>query len=132
MAISWLTVLKSVPWNDVISNAPKIADGAKKLLRSIGKKSGSGKDNDIDITNAAKSQGASIADMHIRVTTMEARMDELQNQLLQSAEILKQLSEQNAELIKRIEVNRIRSIWLGVITTTAMLIALANLIFFIN
>ena len=32
MAIPWLTVLQAVPWGDVIRNAPKVADGAKKLL----------------------------------------------------------------------------------------------------
>jgi hypothetical protein len=31
MAIGWLAVLQLVPWSDVISNAPKIAEGAKKL-----------------------------------------------------------------------------------------------------
>ena len=31
MAIAWLTVLKMVPWGEVINNAPKVADGAKKL-----------------------------------------------------------------------------------------------------
>ena len=29
MAIGWLTILKTVPWTEVISNAPKVADGAK-------------------------------------------------------------------------------------------------------
>lgn len=31
MAIPWMTVLKLVPWNDVIRNAPQIADAARKL-----------------------------------------------------------------------------------------------------
>ena len=31
MAIPWLTLLKVVPWSDVIANAPKVADGARKL-----------------------------------------------------------------------------------------------------
>lgn len=31
MAIGWLTILKSVPWAEVISNAPKVAEGARKL-----------------------------------------------------------------------------------------------------
>ncbi|MDD2846546.1 MAG: hypothetical protein PHT57_16525, partial [Rhodoferax sp.] len=38
MAIGWLTVLKMVPWGDVIENAPKVASGAKKLWQSVGKK----------------------------------------------------------------------------------------------
>lgn len=38
MAAGWLTVLKMVPWGDVIENAPKVAQGAKKLWSSVGKK----------------------------------------------------------------------------------------------
>ena len=36
MAISWLSVLQAVPWSDVISNAPKVAEGARKLWKSVG------------------------------------------------------------------------------------------------
>jgi hypothetical protein len=35
MAIPWLTLLKTVPWTDVIANAPTIANGAKKLWHSV-------------------------------------------------------------------------------------------------
>ena len=31
MAIPWLAVLKIVPWNDVIRNAPQLAETARKL-----------------------------------------------------------------------------------------------------
>ena len=36
--IGWLAVLQLVPWSDVIKNAPKAADGAKKLWQSVRKK----------------------------------------------------------------------------------------------
>jgi len=38
MPVPWLTVLQNVPWSDVIKNAPKVADGARKLWQSVGKK----------------------------------------------------------------------------------------------
>ena len=38
MAIGWLTVLQSVPWAEVVSNAPKVAAGAKKLWSAVGRK----------------------------------------------------------------------------------------------
>jgi hypothetical protein len=38
MAIGWLTVLKMVPWGEVIENAPKVAIGAKKLWDKVGRK----------------------------------------------------------------------------------------------
>ncbi|MDP3225514.1 MAG: hypothetical protein Q8M96_20455, partial [Rubrivivax sp.] len=34
MAIGWMTVLKLVPWGDVIKNAPAVAEGARKLWDS--------------------------------------------------------------------------------------------------
>ena len=36
MGISWLSVLQAVPWTEVISNAPKVAEGARKLWKSAG------------------------------------------------------------------------------------------------
>jgi len=39
MAIGWLTVLSHVPWTEVINNAPKVAEGAKKLWKSVSGKS---------------------------------------------------------------------------------------------
>ena len=38
MAIGWLTALKAIPWTDVISTAPVVVDGAKKLWHSVGKR----------------------------------------------------------------------------------------------
>lgn len=35
MAIPWLTVLSNIPWRDVITTAPKVADEAKKLWTSL-------------------------------------------------------------------------------------------------
>lgn len=37
MAIGWLTVLQNVPWSEVIGNAPKVAEGAKKLWGAMRK-----------------------------------------------------------------------------------------------
>ncbi|MDB5964602.1 MAG: hypothetical protein JWQ72_1102, partial [Polaromonas sp.] len=37
MAIGWLAVLQWVPWSDVIKNAPKVAEAAKKLWNTTGK-----------------------------------------------------------------------------------------------
>lgn len=31
MAIGWLTILKSVPWTEVIRNVPKVAEGGAKF-----------------------------------------------------------------------------------------------------
>ena len=44
MAIGWLTVLQSVPWSDVVRNAPKVAAGAKKLWDNVANKSAANSD----------------------------------------------------------------------------------------
>ena len=31
MGLSWITVLKAVPWTEVVRNAPAVAEGARKL-----------------------------------------------------------------------------------------------------
>ena len=42
MAIGWLTILKSVPWTEVIKNAPKVAEGARKLWNAVGRQRAAG------------------------------------------------------------------------------------------
>ena len=39
MPIPWLVVLQSVPWSEIIKNASKVAEGAKKLWSSVSNKS---------------------------------------------------------------------------------------------
>lgn len=127
MAMSWLNVLKAVPWNDVINNAPKIADGAKQLLRSIGKKTQGRKEAASTKGAFSKPESVSLEEMDDRITVVESSLNELESQMLSSAEIIKKLCEQNSELIKRIELNRIRNMWLAVGAVFVMLIAAVSL-----
>jgi hypothetical protein len=108
MAIGWLTILQNVPWTDVIRNAPKVADGAKKLWNAVGKKS-----------PAADPLQAVVADLHA--------------QMLASSELIKTLAEQNAELIRRVEVYEVRMVWLtralilvGVMAVIGLVVALVR------
>jgi hypothetical protein len=99
MPIPWLTVLQSVPWTDVIKNAPKVAEGAKKLLgRTSGKK-----------------------------PEPQVAVAELQAQLLDCSQLIKALAEQNAQLVARIEANRVRTLWLSAATGASLLLAVASL-----
>ena len=104
MAIGWLSVLQMVPWGDVISNAPKVAEGAKKLWKSVGKKPPS--------TQAAA----------------DAALAELHEQMLASSELIKALAEQNAQLVQRVEAHRIRVRWLSVATLVLAIVAISSLV----
>jgi phage-related minor tail protein len=116
MAIGWMTVLAAVPWTEVIKNAPKVAEGAKKLWGSVGSK-------------GEKTSSARVAtrgpESDLRLAELEASMDELSRQMQASAELIKALAEQNAQLVQRIESNRRHM----AVLTVLVLLLLAWLLF---
>ena len=114
MSLTWLTVLQNVPWKDVISNAPKVAEGAKKLWKTVVKK--------------PPSSALSDSALEARVITLEAAVSELHGQMLASSELIKTLAEQNALLIQRIETLRVRVLWLGATIAAVALAALFGLL----
>ncbi|MDO8251299.1 MAG: hypothetical protein Q7T78_16480 [Rhodoferax sp.] len=118
MAIGWLTALKLIPWSDVISNAPMVVEGAKKLWSAVAKK---------PVTpelSPASSQSAVLAG---RVTTLEATVSDLHTQMVASSELIKALAEQNSQLIVRVETQRVRIIWLAVISVVTAGAAIGSL-----
>jgi hypothetical protein len=127
MAIGWLTVLQSVPWADVITNAPKVADGAKRLWNAVGKKSPAPEFSAESAQPAPSSEAEAIAELRARLSAMEAATADLHEQMLASSELIKALADQNAQLIKGIEANRIRVAWLVGVTVVASIIAAAGL-----
>jgi hypothetical protein len=115
MGISWITVLSAVPWTEVIRNAPKVAEGAKKLWSAVGRGGGG--------THVA----SPAAGPEARLEALEATVAELSRQMQASAELIKALAEQNTQLVQRIELNRRRTFGLSmlVLVLLAAVIALA-------
>jgi hypothetical protein len=127
MAIGWLSVLKMVPWGDVIENAPKVADGAKKLWKTVGK-APPVPEPAADAAEPAQSPEAqSIAALRVELTATEAAVADLHAQMLASTELLKNLAEQNAQLVQRVEVQRRRVLWLAGATAVLGVATLALL-----
>ena len=118
MAIGWLSVLKLVPWGDVIENAPKVAQGAKKLWNTVGKKPASSAPEASRPTQtgqgALNGQDAVVA-LQAQVAELQAATAELHQQMLASSELIKSLAEQNTQLVQRVEVNRKRMLMIGVL-----------------
>lgn len=127
MAISWLTVLQNVPWSDVVSNAPKVADGAKRLWNAVAKKPvpESVPANEAEV---AQSPEAQIASMQPRLASLELAVADLQQEMLSTSEVIKALADQNAQLIHRIEAMRKRVVWISGALTASSLAAIAALI----
>lgn len=129
MAIGWLAVLQMVPWSDVIKNAPKVADGAKKLWNAVGKKAPvTGTLPDAGTGAPLSPQGQTAAALQARVLALETAVQDLHEQMLASSELIKALAEQNTQLIRRAEVNRVRLVALAGVTALVTAIAVAGLV----
>lgn len=114
MPISWLSVLQAVPWTEVIRNAPRVAEGARKLWSSVGRKGGEGTADDAALAN----------DPATRIAQLETTVGELHAQMQASAELIKALAEQNAQLVARIESNRRRTLGLAIMVLGVLIAVL--------
>lgn len=127
MAIGWLSVLKMVPWSDVIGSAPVVADGAKKLWNTVAKKSPSSESTVVNAASGLSPDSDAIATLQAQLAAVEATAAELHQQMLVSSELIKALADQNTQLIQRVEVNRIRVLWLAGVTAVLGVVVIVKL-----
>lgn len=129
MAVGTLiTVLTSIPWGQVVENAPKVAEGAVKLWNSVTSRN---RQDAIVDRQAAASTGEkpTAADqLKIRLLTVEDSVANLQQQMQASTELIKALAEQNTQLVQRIELNRIRLFRFAVATAAGGSVLFAALV----
>lgn len=111
MAIPWLAVLSNIPWRDVIVNAPKVADEAKKLWTSLNKdksEASSSAKKSTEPKRVFQNEHQAIAALQQEVSVLQQSVDDLHQQMLDSTNLIKSLADQNEQLVKHIEVNRSR------------------------
>ncbi|TAL14775.1 MAG: hypothetical protein EPO01_19200 [Aquabacterium sp.] len=115
MAIGWMTVLKAVPWTDVINNAPRIADGAKKLWKAASAK------KDAPSTG----QGGALQELpaQARLAALEATVRDLQAELLASSALIRELADQNTQLVRQAEISRVRTTQLTAVAAVSSVLA---------
>ena len=128
MPIGWMTVLQSVPWGEVVSNAPKIAAGAKKLWKSVATKPAPASD---DAPTARQNLHLSpdqqaLASLRLRIESLEAATAELHGQLTESSALVAALAEQNTQLIARVDKMRRRMVWIGGALSVGLALTLAK------
>lgn len=87
--------LKSLPWSTIVSNAPLIVDGAKKLVSLVKSKPAA----------EAISPAADIFDGDPRseVAALRARVQRLEDEQRQAAELLRAMAEGQAEMAQALE-----------------------------
>ena len=115
MAVGWYTMLKMVPWADVIANAPQIAEAAKKLWGNVARKAPPepGEAEAAGAMAAPRSPAERLAELEMRLETTEAALVELHTQMVESTKLIDTLASQNALLISRVEANRVLVRWLA-------------------
>lgn len=128
MAIGWLSVLKLVPWNEVISNAPKLASEAKKLWNTVAKTPPTAAPSPAKAKPSAASDPQALALLQADLELVITEVTDLHKQMLESSQLLKALADQNTQLIKRMEVQRIRIRWLAGIAAVLGVVVVINLV----
>ncbi|MEX5744729.1 hypothetical protein [Massilia sp. X63] len=128
MATGWWSVLKTVPWSEVINAAPQVASGARRLWDTVARKSGGGMAGMApgQVVEEAPQEDV-FGSLIQRVEKNEATLFDLRAQMLQASEIIANLADQNAQLIAKMELARTRMLWLGVATGVSAILALVAL-----
>jgi hypothetical protein len=125
MPIPWLTVLQSVPWSDVVRNAPKVAAGAKKLWDNVAHKGAAAQDP-ADTTSTVEAE-PTLLSLKADVNALRAGSMLLQQQLAESSAMVSELAEQNTQLIAGMEALRRkqkRMLWALLVVAAVALLAL--------
>jgi len=122
----WMTVLKLVPWGEVVKNAPLVAEGAKKLWDKAGPGAAAAPvPPAAEVPDAGASADAQLA---ARLAAAEASVAQLHEQMQAASKLIKALAEQDAELVARAQAQRTRMLWLAGGVALAGLMGLVALV----
>ncbi len=105
---AFIAALANLPWGQVVDNAPKLAEGAARLMRAV---AGLRKPAEAAADTASASPPeppSEIETLQREVEVLRDTVAGLQEQMQVSSQLLKDLTEQNIQLIQRVELNRMR------------------------
>ena len=127
-----LTVLSNIPWGQVIDAAPRIAEGAGRLWEAARnlRKTRAPEPEGPDAAGAPAAEPTESERMQARIADLEATVQAMREQMQASAQVVKELADQNALLVQRIEVARQRVVLLaaaGAVVALALMATLALL-----
>jgi hypothetical protein len=121
---AWLSALKVLPWREALLAAPTIVRGARDLWASV-RRTDTKPPVQAEST-ATPEQVEDLARIRSRLTALESRIQEMADEALASAELVKSLAEQNSRLVEAVEILRLRTrILLG--STAALVVVAASL-----
>lgn len=129
MATGLFSVLRLVPWGEVIRNAPKVAEGAKGLWDKVsGRPVPAPPPVDDKVQGQLQAEAHAIAKLRAELQATETAVSELQAQMLAATELINDLADQNAQLVQGVEALRRRLLWLAGVTVLLGAAAVAALL----
>ncbi len=129
MAAGWWTVLRTVPWSDVISAAPQVANGARRLWDTVNRNKQGMYDEPMGVAPGMPGQEEDVFDILIKsVERNDAEVTDLRNQMRSASEIIANLADQNAQLIAKMDAQRQKMTWLAVTAGLSGLLSVVALI----
>lgn len=96
---AWLSVLKLVPWGDVIEAAPQVLQAAKKLLKSSSKGAP-------DEAALAGAQGSAAQPVEVQLQQLHERAARIERGQRDCVALIESLAQQNASLVQTVDALR--------------------------
>lgn len=104
MAAGWVAALKLVPWGDVIEATPQILQAAKKLLGTTQKGNADAAADALE----GRTGGEPAMSVALQLQHLRDRVAQLEREQQESAVLIQSLAEQNAQVVRAVEVLRQR------------------------
>jgi hypothetical protein len=103
MALPIAGIISAIPWDTVIRNAPMVVERARSLWKLVVKEPAK---PEPPIPPVDDQPIESLEQLQKRIIALEANNQALHTQMSGMSDLIVQLSEQNASLVERVEVNR--------------------------
>jgi TolA-binding protein len=130
MALPWLTLIKAVPWADVIEHAPTVVSGAQKLWQRLPGRGGAAPTANPTtpaVADAGQSLSAQVTELRASVVAAEQQVAELQGRLSDSNALIRDMAEQQARMLAQIEAHRRALRWAAGLASVALVVAVGLL-----
>jgi len=109
MPINWISAFKVIPWADVVSAAPTVVKGAKKLWSNVKTEEAEAPPQEERVAQPATPESEALSALDGRLRTLDRRVTALSKEVVASSELIRSLAEQNSRLVAAVEILRVRT-----------------------
>lgn len=103
MPVPWPAIFKAIPWGEVVAAAPKVLDQAKKLVAAA-RRTDSGSSGGAEASASDQAHVSPLPAIEARISSVEGRIEDMAGEAVSSAELVKTLAEQNAQLVQALQI----------------------------